>query len=60
MRCKWDCVIVLLRRINKELGNFKNRFWGLMVKLFESDSWFFFIKLFLNGEEDLNNFVWKM
>lgn len=39
-------------KLNKELGNLKNRLWGLMAKSLESDSWFFFTKLFSNGEEN--------
>lgn len=47
-------------KLNKELGNLKNRLWGLMAKSLESDSWvFFFTKLFSSGEEDSNNFVRK-
>lgn len=29
-------------KLNKELGNLKNRLWGLMAKSLESDSWVFF------------------
>lgn len=47
-------------KLNKELGNLKNRLWGLMAKSLESDSWvFFFTKLFSSGEEDSKNFVRK-
>lgn len=47
-------------KLNKELGNLKNRLWGLMAKSLESDSWVLFSpNFFSSGEEDSNNFVRK-
>lgn len=51
-------------KLNKELGNLKNRLWGLMAKSLESDSWFFFHQTVFKWwrklkEHDSKNFVRK-
>lgn len=44
-------------KLNKKLGNHKNRLWGLMAKSLESGSWDFFSHqtFFSNGEENPKN-----